>query len=393
MALRPFPPASLRLTRLPLPPRPRPWPRPMCQAPVRRFHLNPVFMPPLYFVGLLAALWVWKCTMMVVFQNKIIYTPGLPPNARRETIADYESQCYGIRWREERIRAADNTKLALCVAEVRAGADRELLPEASTGARRIPVYILYFQGNASSIPPRLPDLSSVLRVLRDHDKSAEYAYTMVCLSYRGYWTSSGRASERGINKDAEAALRWIADRSEQELEQCSVPPVLIFWGQSVGSGFATNLAVSRNFPSTLRLDSIILETPFLSIKEMLGAVYPGKWIPYRYLWPFLRNHLDSWKNMGTLAERSSAAKVPPPRIFILEAGRDELVPPSHAESIYGRCVEVSLPVEKAVVHNAYHNEAMIRAEGKRAVTRAIETHVAEALRRRQEVSSGDDGSA
>jgi hypothetical protein len=52
------------------------------------------------FGGLVVALWTWKCFMMVVFQNKIIYMPGLPPNARRERIEDYKNQCGGIEWRE-----------------------------------------------------------------------------------------------------------------------------------------------------------------------------------------------------------------------------------------------------------------------------------------------------
>lgn len=125
--------------------RPVPWRRRPEYAQVRRLHLNPILTPPLVFCGLLVALWTWKCTMLVVFQNKIIYTPGLPPNARRETIANYESECYGIKWREERIRAVDNTSLALCVAEVRAGEDGGE-SQTPTGARRIPVYILYFQG-------------------------------------------------------------------------------------------------------------------------------------------------------------------------------------------------------------------------------------------------------
>lgn len=116
----------------------------MNHTPVRALHVNPFITPPLMFVGLLGALWIWKCTMMIVFQNKIIYTPGLPPNARRETIADYESECYGVRWREERIRAADGTKLALCVSE--GVEDRQASAPTSTGARRVPVYILYFQG-------------------------------------------------------------------------------------------------------------------------------------------------------------------------------------------------------------------------------------------------------
>ena len=65
-------------------------------------------------------------------------------------------------------------------------------------------------GNASSIPPRLPFLSPVLRMLRDsHQETGLVRFTMVCCSYRGYWTSQGRPSEKGIAKDAAAALEWI----------------------------------------------------------------------------------------------------------------------------------------------------------------------------------------
>lgn len=77
-----------------------------------------VLLPPTVFAGLVVALWTWKCLMMVIFQNKIIYMPGLPPNARRERIEDYKNQCVGIQWREERTTAADGTQISLCVASV-----------------------------------------------------------------------------------------------------------------------------------------------------------------------------------------------------------------------------------------------------------------------------------
>jgi len=80
--------------------------------------------------------------MMVVFQNKIIYMPGLPPNARSETIADYESQCGGIEWKEEKTSSADGTRISLCVARV----DNGIASEASER-----VYVLYFQGHSSSL--------------------------------------------------------------------------------------------------------------------------------------------------------------------------------------------------------------------------------------------------
>lgn len=112
-----------------------------CRRYVQRFHFSfstipTVLLPPLVFSGLLATLWIWKCFMLVVFQNKIIYMPGLPPYARKEKISDYINQCHGVKWREEQVRAADGVQIKLCIADT--GETKDL---SST------VYILYFQGN------------------------------------------------------------------------------------------------------------------------------------------------------------------------------------------------------------------------------------------------------
>lgn len=111
----------------------------------RYLHMEGPALAPVVYGGLLVALWTWKCFMMIVFQNKIIYMPGLPPNSRREKIHDYKDRLVGITWREERIRAADRTDLALCVADVQLGSKRDShSPDTA-------FYILYFQG--SHIPP------------------------------------------------------------------------------------------------------------------------------------------------------------------------------------------------------------------------------------------------
>lgn len=103
-------------------------------------------MPPAIFTGLFVALWCWKCTMLVLFQNAIIYNPFLPPNARSLRIADFARQCGGVEWREERIESLDRTEIALCVSEVtwrgRAKPD--------TAAPPTPVYLVYFQGRHCS---------------------------------------------------------------------------------------------------------------------------------------------------------------------------------------------------------------------------------------------------
>ena len=77
--------------------------------------------------------------MMVVFQNKIIYMPGLPPNARWEKISDYKNQVSGVEWREETTRSGDGTRISLCVADAP-------MKRAGSPAPSLPVYVVFFQG-------------------------------------------------------------------------------------------------------------------------------------------------------------------------------------------------------------------------------------------------------
>ncbi len=103
----------------------------------RQVHIGQVVMPPLIFTGLFVFLWCWKCTMLILFQNAIIYNPFLPPNARSLRIAEFASQCGGIQWREQRIKSLDGTEIALCVADMQQG--------PVVGGQK-QAYVLYFQG-------------------------------------------------------------------------------------------------------------------------------------------------------------------------------------------------------------------------------------------------------
>jgi hypothetical protein len=110
----------------------------------RRTIINvpPLLLPPVVFSGLLLALWTWKCFMMVIFQNKIIYMPGLPPNARRKKISDYINinQSGDVMWQEVKIVSIDKTQLSLCVGNIESLAEHSETPS--------PVYVVYFQGES-----------------------------------------------------------------------------------------------------------------------------------------------------------------------------------------------------------------------------------------------------
>ena len=176
--------------------------------------------------------------------------------------------------------------------------------------------------------------------------------------------------------DGEAALQWITNlHKARSAEEELPPPVTVFWGQSIGCGFATNLAAIASGSDNLRLDALVLETPFTNTRAMLKALYPQKWLPYQYLWPFLRNHLDSMTNLGVIAKRRGDKS---PGVYLVEAGRDELVPADHASMLYSRCRDVGLPVEQYKVRGALHNEVMVRREGKSAIAQAISSAVTKA---------------
>ena len=100
--------------------------------------IPPVILAPAVFGGLVVTLWTYKCLMMVVFQNKIIYMPGVPPFSRSEKVADYAILCKPVEWREVAIKASDGTTVKLLTGSLASngGAD-PVEPD---------VVVLYFQG-------------------------------------------------------------------------------------------------------------------------------------------------------------------------------------------------------------------------------------------------------
>ncbi|EEP78183.1 conserved hypothetical protein [Uncinocarpus reesii 1704] len=331
----------------------------------RQIHIPipPPLIPPIVFTGLFFTLWIYKCIMMVVFQNRIIYMPSMPPGARREKIEDYAGLCGGVRWVERRTRAADGVELGLCVSD--SGSEKGDIDVDRH------VVVLYFQGDL------------------ERTSSRRVKYTLVALSYRGYWTSRGRASQKGIELDARAALSWIQSaylRDNSRLSssaQKKHEDILVLWGQSIGAGVATGLAAHQaELPASEQtpIKALILETPFLSVRSMLVTLYPQRWLPYRYLWPFLRNWWDSETALKTMGEafkrreklQERGAKGPEKMpVLIVSAANDELVPVQQADRLEEICAEAGLEVERQRVAGALHTDATIRSEGRNAVVRFL----------------------
>lgn len=146
---------------------------------------------------------------------------------------------------------------------------------------------------------------------------------IAALHYRGYGKSSGWSTESGIRKDSEAFLEFVD--GDPDLKQQKY----FAFGHSLGKMFGKCLKVggavaidlARRFPD--RFQGLIIENTFLSIEEMVNAIYP-KWTMYPHLTRFLWNH---WKS----DEAVKSLDLP---ILYLLGDKDEVVPPSHTEKLY-----------------------------------------------------------
>ncbi|PLB50007.1 alpha/beta-hydrolase [Aspergillus steynii IBT 23096] len=371
-----------------------------------------VLIPPTIFTTLLLGLWTWKCFWIVVMQDKLLYIAWLPPFARSEQIADYEGQCGPVRWEGKQIRSLDGTKLTVCEGRMKSAVGshvhghsdataslRDDLRNSDPTKPKKRVVICYFQGNGGSTPLRLPLLSDMLRTVTSATEDPSVEYIVTALSYRGYWTSSGRATQSGIELDAQAFLAW-ASRTyagpDTDLR-------LVLWGHSLGSAIAstalaTDLARRDGRESSVGapISGLVMEAPTSSTKDMLISLYPQKWLPYRYLWPFLWNNWDSsramermakWRDecpgmeaeveedgddektmapgLGTVKPRRIHRSLPP--ILMLSAEKDEVIPPHAVDQLEADARRMGLVLERKDVAGAMHTEALVKVEGKRAV--------------------------
>ena len=117
---------------------------------------------------------------------------------------------------------------------------------------------------------------------------------------------------------------------------------------------------------SLRIRGLILETPFTSVKDMLAAIYPQPWLPYRYLWPFLRSRWDSRRALSDMVSLKTRSEV-----LILQAGNDELVPWTHGEELEALSKNGQMDVRRFVVNGALHHEVMLKPQGRAAVIKFL----------------------
>jgi uncharacterized protein len=196
--------------------------------------------------------------------------------------------------------------------------DAWFVPGSASPADRT---IVVFNGNAGNRTHR-----AMLAAL-----FAEYGWSTLLVDYRGYGGNPGLPSERGIERDARAALRYLASRSDVDLTR------IVYFGESLGAAVAVRLAV--DYPPA----ALILRSPFSSMTTIGTHHYP--FLPVRW---FLRDRYPSIDAIG---------KVTSPTLFIA-GDADTIVPLGDTKALFNAANE---PKRLLIVRDADHNDEALAA--------------------------------
>jgi uncharacterized protein len=150
--------------------------------------------------------------------------------------------------------------------------------------------VLYFHGNAGGLDLRVERFRAM----------AKAGMGLLAIEYRGYASSTGSPSERGLKLDGEAAYAAA-------IASGVAPERIVPLGESLGSGVAVALAARH------KVGALVLDSPYSSIADVAAAAY---WfVPVRALLrdPFRNDLLIGSVNVPTLIVHGTKDTVVPIR--------------------------------------------------------------------------------
>ena len=156
--------------------------------------------------------------------------------------------------------------------------------------------LIYFHGNAGSLENRIHKLN--------HFENMNINFLII--AWRGFSGNDGKPSEQGLYEDGKSAIDWLKEKGVLEKN-------IILYGESLGTGVATQLAQNKKFAG------VILETPFTSMIDAAKIFYP--YIPVNLL---LKDKFENYKKIKNINSP----------ILVMHGEKDQIVPFSMGKKIY-----------------------------------------------------------
>ncbi len=239
----------------------------------------------------IVAAYIAICAVMFVNQRRLIYYPRAAYN---RTPADV-----GLSYEDVTLTTDDGVTLAAWYVPCE--------PARAT--------VLHCHGNAENIS----HICSSVQALH------QLGCSVLVLDYRGYGRSTGKPTEDGLYRDAEAAWRYLT-------EVRGVPPKrIVLMGRSLGGAVVIDLA-TRHTPGAL-----VVECTFPSVVDIARRLYP--YLPVGLL---CRDRFDSLKKVP---------QVRCPKLFF-HGTYDGLVPLEDARRLFAAAPEPKHFIETPGHHNS-----------------------------------------
>ncbi len=247
-------------------------------------------------IVILLIVYLLVCAAMWLFQRNMIYIPTVgarPPSA------------YGL-YNVERV--ALNTP------------DGEKLEAWSwIGDPKKPA-VAFFHGNAGS----LADRAITFRMFQ------ALGLGFVAVDYRGFGNSTGKPSEAALYQDAEQVLSYLRKQFDRNNSD------IILYGESLGTGIATELATRRPFAG------VVLQSPYTSVAA--AAKRRFFWLPVDLLLTERFSNIDR------------VARINAP-LLVIHGKDDELFPVDMAQTLVDKARS---PKTGIYLDNTGHNDLDIR---------------------------------
>ncbi|MFO0388484.1 MAG: alpha/beta hydrolase [Alphaproteobacteria bacterium] len=229
---------------------------------------------------IIAVIVIYFCVLaaMYLLQRRLLFLP------EKHILAPAE---YGLEGFEESIGVASD------------GYDIQLwFKKAAPGMPTI----MYFHGNAANLANRAGTFKSF----------TNKGFGILALSYRGYGKSTGTPTERGLYRDARAAITYLQFEFNVPMNH------IILYGESLGSGVAVHMA------KEYRPAGVVLEAPYTSVANRAAEIY--FYIPVHLL---IKDKFDSLSKIVGI-------KSP---VLVIHGEKDSTIPASHGRAILAAAPE------------------------------------------------------
>src|SRR5687768_11410407 len=184
-----------------------------------------------------------------------------------------------------------------------------------------PFTVIVFNGNAGNRAFRAPLADALARA----------NLAVLLFDYRGFGGNAGSPSESGLLSDGRAARAYVVGRPDVD------PTRLVYFGESLGTAVATELAVEHP-PAAL-----VLRSPFTSMTDVGRhhyALLPVGWL--------LR---DRYATIDRIARVKAT-------ILVIGGDQDRIVPIGQTRRVYEAARE---PKSLLIINGADHNDESLLA--------------------------------